>query len=354
MQILLAIILVLGPLVFVHELGHFLFAKLFNVKVLKFSLGFGPRLFGKKVGETDYAISAIPLGGFVKMTGESVTEEIDESEKDRSFALKPVWQRFIIVFAGPGFNFIFTFLIFFGIFSFAGLPIAETSTTIGEVVESGAGATAGLQSGDVILAVNGTPLEDWKQLHEIVTHSNGASLEIELQRDHETLSLTATPAQIDLKNMYGETTGEKAYRLGIVSLVDYQFEEVSIFMGAKASALHTYDIAEKTIISVAKLIKQDIPSSELGGPIMIAKISGQYLEAGWLQFLSLLGLLSINLGLLNLFPIPVLDGGHLAFFTLEAIRGKPMSVAVQEKFMMVGLAMISTLMIFAFYNDLIR
>ncbi len=353
MQILLAIILVLGPLVFVHELGHFLFAKLFNVKVLKFSLGFGPRLFGKQIGETDYVISAIPLGGFVKMTGENITEEIDESEKDRSFALKPVWQRFIIVFAGPAFNFVFTFLVFFGIFTIAGLPIAQTTTTIGEVVEDGAGAKAGLKAGDILLAINGTPLEEWKQLHDIVSESHGEAITIDLKRDEEAISLIASPAEIDLKNMYGETTGT-GYRLGVVSLVEYEFEPVTIFQGLKASALHTYDISEKTIISVAKMIKQDIPSSELGGPIMIAKISGKYLEAGWLEFLSLLGLLSINLGLLNLFPVPVLDGGHLAFFTLEAIRGKPMSVEVQEKFMVAGLAMISTLMIFAFYNDLIR
>ncbi len=353
MQILLAIILVLGPLVFVHELGHFLFAKLFNVKVIKFSLGFGPRLFGKKIGETDYVISAIPLGGFVKMTGENISEEVDEKERDRAFSLKPVWQRFIIVFAGPGFNFLFTFLIFFGIFAVAGLPITQTTTTIGEVIEDGAGAQAGLKTGDIILTINDTPLETWRQLHEIVTHSNGASLAITLKRDHETLSLKATPASIDLKNMYGEVIGT-GYRLGIVSLVDYNFEKISIFASVKASALHTYDIIGKTIISVTKLIKRDIPSSELGGPIMIAKISGQYLAAGWLQFLSLLGLLSINLGLLNLFPVPVLDGGHLAFFTLEAIRGKPLPVAVQEKFMLIGLAMISALMIFAFYNDIVR
>ena len=354
MQILLAIILVLGPLVFVHELGHFLFAKLFNVKVLKFSLGFGPRLFGKKIGETDYAISAIPLGGFVKMTGESVSEELIPGEEERSFALKPVWQRFIIVFAGPGFNFIFTFLIFFGIFTIAGLPIARTTTTIGEVVEESAGAKAGLLAGDVVLAINNTPLDDWKQLHDVVSESKGAPLTLKLQRDSETLSVVATPTPTDLKTMYGETTGVSGFRLGIVSLVEYDFEQVTLLTGLKASGLHTYDIAEKTVISVAKLISQDIPSSELGGPIMIAKISGQYLEAGWLQFLSLLGLLSINLGLLNLFPVPVLDGGHLAFFTLEAIRGKPMSVAVQEKFMLIGLAMISALMIFAFYNDIVR
>lgn len=353
MQILLAIILVLGPLVFVHELGHFLFAKLFNVKVLKFSLGFGPRLFGKKIGETDYAISAIPLGGFVKMTGESVSEELTEDDRDRSFALKPVWQRFIIVFAGPGFNFIFTFLIFFGIFTIAGLPIAQTTTTIGTVMEESAGAKAGLQAGDEILSINDAPLADWKALHDLVSSSKGEPLLMEVQRGTKTLALTAVPVKIDLKNMYGETNGE-GYRLGIVSKVDYQFEEVSIFMGLKASGLHTYDIAEKTIISVIKLIKRDIPSSELGGPIMIAKISGQYLEAGWLQFLSLLGLLSINLGLLNLFPVPVLDGGHLAFFTLEAVRGKPLSVAVQEKFMLVGLAMLVALMSFAFYNDIVR
>jgi regulator of sigma E protease len=353
MQILLAIILVLGPLVFVHEFGHFLFAKLFNVKVLKFSLGFGPRIFGKKIGETEYAISAIPLGGFVKMTGENVSEELDESEKDRSFALKPVWQRFIIVFAGPGFNFIFTFLIFFGIFAFAGLPIPQTSTTIGEVVADGAGAQAGLQAGDTILEINSTPLDDWQELHDIVTNSKGEPLAIEVRRGEETLSLIAAPASQDIKNMYGETTGT-GYRLGVVSQVNYTFEEASILTSIEASGLHTYDIAEKTIISVYKLIRQDIPSSELGGPIMIAKISGQYLEAGWLQFLSLLGLLSINLGLLNLFPIPVLDGGHLAFFTLEAIRKKPLPVAVQEKFMLIGLIMIITLMTFAFYNDIVR
>ncbi len=353
MQILLAILLVLGPLVFVHELGHFLFAKLFNVKVLKFSLGFGPRIFGKKIGDTDYVISAIPLGGFVKMTGENITEEIADDEKEQAFSLKPVWQRFIIVFAGPAFNFIFTFLIFFGIFTFAGLPIGQTTTTIGEVVENSAGAEAGLKAGDIVLAINNNDIDEWQQLHEVVTTSQGAPLSLKIQRGDEILTLSATPAQQDLKNLYGETTGT-GYRLGVVSHVNYTFEKTTILTGMQASALHTYDIAEKTVISVYKLIRRDIPSSELGGPIMIAKISGQYLEAGWLEFLSLLGLLSINLGLLNLFPIPVLDGGHLAFFTLEAIRRKPLSIAVQEKFMLVGLIMIITLMTFAFYNDIVR
>ncbi len=354
MTTLLSFILVLGILIFVHEFGHFIVAKAFNVKVTKFSLGFGPKMFGKTWGETEYLVSALPLGGYVKMVGELGNDEISDEDAPRAFANKPVWQRFLVVFAGPFSNLFFTFILFSIIFTIVGLPILKPTTMIGKVQENGAGAAAGLMAGDQFVRINHQEINDWAEVYHVVTNSNGTPLQITVLRGEDELSLTGKAEEIDLKNEFGEVTG-KGYRLGIErDMSAMEFEDASIFQAILAGYEQTWDMTRKTVIGIGKMVQRVIPASEIGGPILIAQLAGKQMEAGWLQFCYFMGFLSVNLGILNLLPVPVLDGGHLVFFSLEAVRRKPLTAQAMEKLQMIGLALLVSLMVFAFYNDIIR
>ncbi|XOF34047.1 MAG: RIP metalloprotease RseP [Candidatus Electrothrix sp. YB6] len=353
MNSLLSFILVLGVLIFVHEFGHFLFAKLFGVRVLKFSLGFGNKLIGKKWGETEYLISAFPLGGYVKMYGEQPGEEIAETEKAVSFSHKTVWQRFGIVFAGPLFNLLFAVFVFWLMFSFAGLPDLADSTKIGEVSPGSAAEKAGLKKNDIILSINGVAMTSWEQVSETIRNSDGKEVQLVLQRGQETLTVAATPTMDAVKNFFGEEV-EKRYLLGIGRTEELVFTEVSFPEAVKYAFIQTWSLIVLTVMGIIKIIQQVIPASELGGPIRIAEMAGQQLEAGWVNLLHFTGLLSINLGILNLLPIPVLDGGHLVFLGIEAVRRKPLSENAMMRAQQVGIALLGTLMIFVFYNDIAR
>ncbi|MEN8140429.1 MAG: RIP metalloprotease RseP [Thermodesulfobacteriota bacterium] len=354
MTTILSFILVLGILIFVHELGHFLVAKLFNVKVTKFSLGFGPKMVGKRWGETEYLISALPLGGYVKMVGEQGSEEVSETDVPRAFANKPVWQRFLVVFAGPFSNLFFTFVMFAVIFSIIGLPILRPTTMIGKVMEGGAGEAAGLVSGDQFLRINHQEISDWSEVYHVVTNSAGAPLEITVLRGEEKVTLTAQAEEVDIKNEFGEVTGQ-GYRLGVErDMSAMEFEDASLVQGVAAGYQQTWEMISMTVIGIGKMIQRVVPASEIGGPILIAQLAGKQMRAGWLEFCYFMGFLSVNLGILNLLPVPVLDGGHLVFFSLEAVRRKPLTAQAMEKLQMIGLALLVALMVFAFYNDIMR
>ncbi len=348
-----AFILVLGILIFVHEFGHFIIAKLFNVKVLKFSLGFGPKMFGKKFGDTEYVVSAFPLGGFVKMTGENLDEEISPQDEARAFSHKPVWQRFCIVLAGPASNLLFTVVLLSTMFIMVGLPILAPSSMIGKVTEDGAGARAGLLAGDIIKEINNQEISDWSDVYALVTESEGKPLDIVVARKSAPVTVQATPTQVELKNEFGEVTGQ-GYRLGIERDMQVEFEPASMGEAIAAGFSQSVEMARKTVLGIWKMIQRTIPASEIGGPILIAQIAGTQLQSGWLDFFYFMGFLSINLGILNLLPIPVLDGGHLVFFSMEAVRRKPLTRALQEKMQLIGMALLASLMLFAFYNDLLR
>lgn len=348
-----AFIVVLGILIFVHEFGHFIIAKLFNVKVLKFSLGFGPKMFGKKIGETEYVVSAFPLGGFVKMMGENIDEEVAPVDEARAFSHKPVWQRFFIVFAGPASNLIFTVFLLSTIFTVLGLPILGPSSMIGNVAPDSAGAQAGLAKGDIIKNIDNQEINDWSEVYYIVTKSGGKPLTLTVDRDSTLLTLEATPEEVDIKNDFGEVTGT-GYRLGIARDMTVEFEPASVFQAVAAGYNQTQEMTRKTLLGIWKMVQRVIPASEIGGPILIAQIAGKQLESSWLDFFYFMGFLSVNLGILNLLPIPVLDGGHLVFFTLEAVRRKPLPLETQEKLQMIGIFLLVSLMVFAFYNDIAR
>ncbi|MCK5436590.1 MAG: RIP metalloprotease RseP, partial [Desulfobulbaceae bacterium] len=344
-------IIVLGLLIFVHEFGHFIIAKFFDVKVLKFSLGFGPKIIGKQLGETEYIISALPLGGYVKMTGENVNEEVDPEDEARSFANKPVWQRAFIVLGGPVFNLFFAFILYSQIFMVTGLPQMVPGTRIGPVSAESPAEKAGLKENDIILAVDGEDTMEWKDLSRLIQKSNGNPIVLNVEREGEILEITGEPKVEDVKNLFGEVVDTRPL-LGISPAMEY--EEVSFVEAVVAGAEHTYGMIYLTVIGIVKLIQRVIPVSELGGPILIAKMAGQQMQSGWIDFGYFIALISVNLGIINLFPIPVLDGGHLVFLSLEAVRRRPLSRKMQEKWASVGLVLLLTLMTFVFYNDITR
>lgn len=354
MNSVLSFILVLGLLIFVHELGHFLFAKLFGVRVLKFSLGFGPKLCGKVVGETEYVISAVPLGGYVKMFGENPDEQnVPDVDRVASFAHKSVLQRFGIVFAGPAFNFLFTLVLFFFLFLFQGVPEPVDTTRIGKVNENSPAAIGGLVENDMILEINGVGTRGWTDVLEGVKNSGGKKISMLVRRGNQELRLELTPQIDKVKNIYGEEVDER-YMIGIVRYDELRYVTTGPLGAMKSAALQTWGFIELTVTGFVKIIQQVIPASELGGPILIAQIAGQQMKAGFVNLLYFMGLLSVNLGVLNLLPVPVLDGGHLMFLTIEAVRRKPLEERAQIIAQQVGMALLGTLMIFVFYNDILR
>ncbi len=354
MNTVFSFIVCLGILIFVHELGHFLFAKLFKVRVLKFSLGFGPKIFSKTVGETEYQLSALPLGGYVKMFGENPDEQEESgSDRDASFAHKTVWQRFLIVLAGPVFNLLFSLVLFFFVFFFMGLPDSRDTTKIGEVTVDSPAAAAGVLAGDTILTINGHATDEWMDVLTLVKDSKGEALTFLMARDNREVSLVVTPAILPVKDIFGEQV-DKRYMIGIMRASELFYTPTGLSGAFQAACSQTWMYITLTVLGFVKLIQQVVPVSELGGPILIAQIAGQQMQAGWVNFIFFTGLLSVNLGILNLLPIPVLDGGHLMFLTFEAVRRKPMSEKMQIFAQQVGIAFLGVAMIFVFYNDIAR
>jgi regulator of sigma E protease len=357
MNTIVSFIVVLGMLIFVHEFGHFIWAKLFGVKVLKFSLGFGPKLISKQLGETEYLISAFPLGGYVKMFGESPGEVAEEkmsaADVRCSFSMRPVWQRFIIVAGGPFFNLVFAFLLFFFIVLAAGLPQPVETTTISGVGPDSPAAVAGLLPNDTIIAIDGQETKRWEDVSMLIKNSDGRQVILTIRRDGSTVEFPMQPRMEKTKNIFGEVVGER-YMVGIARSEEVTYEKVGSLAALEAGISQTWTWTYLTVMGLVKIIQKVVPASELGGPILIAKIAGERMEAGWVNFLYFMAVLSVNLGILNLLPIPILDGGHLVYFTVEAILRKPLHPKIIEILQQVGLVLLVTLMIFVFYNDLMR
>jgi regulator of sigma E protease len=353
MNSVLSFVLVLGVLIFVHELGHFLLAKAFGVKVLKFSLGFGNKLIGRQWGETEYLISAFPLGGYVKMYGEQQGEEVRPEDEYRSFSHKAVWQRFGIVFGGPLFNLLFALVLFFFIFIFAGITEPVDSTKIGEVTAGSVADQVGIKAGDLVRSINGNPTTSWTHVSESIKDSRGQEVTLVVDRLGQELTITAKPTMQKMKNLFGEEVGER-YMLGIVRSDDVRYKDATIGASCEAALIQTWNLSYLTVMGIVKMIQRVIPASELGGPIRIAELAGQQMEAGWMNLLYFMGLLSVNLGILNLLPVPVLDGGHLVFLSFEAVRRRPLSDRTMEISQKVGIAILGTLIVFVFYNDIAR
>ncbi len=429
-------IVMLGILVFVHELGHFAIAKLCGVKVLKFSLGFGPRLVSRQWGETEYMISAVPLGGYVQMLGEGggeqgETAELTDEEKERSFARQPVSRRMAIIAAGPIMNLLLPFLV---------LPVAyligvnlpaylEEPPCIGYVVDETEGSAAGFQAGDCILEIGGTPVDTWTDTGPALINQAGETLvfTIERQGQVETITLSADNSALEglqaigllpqqdavvgglapqmpamegglregdrilaidgqpvdswyeLKDIIqgvgdnpatfrilrdGEVlsleitptreTADSSYLIGIAPQQQTIFKRFPFIEAVSAGVDRTLELIDLTLVFIQKLFAGHVSTSNIGGPITVVQIAGQAAQTDVSSILSVLAFLSIQLGILNLLPIPILDGGHLFFNLFELIFRKPLSMRAREIAQQVGLVLLIMLMVLAFYNDIVR
>ncbi|KAB0666210.1 RIP metalloprotease RseP [Oryzomonas japonica] len=377
MMIVYAVI-VLGVLIFVHEFGHFLVAKLFNVRVEKFSLGFGPKLAGKKIGETEYLVSAFPLGGYVKMFGEggfieggeshhpasedeeensaavageaaAASRELTEEEKSRSFAHKPPLARIAIVMAGPVFNLVFAWFAFI-VLCMLGVP--SITPKIGEVLKDKPAAKAGIQKNDVVTAINGKAITHWEEVAEAIAAAKGKPVVVAIKRNAADLQFTILPEPRISKNLFGEKVN--GFAIGVASAGEVVTEHFGPLQSVVKGTVQTGKVIEITVMSLVKLAQRVVPLDTLGGPIMIAKMAGETAQAGGSSFLAFMALLSVNLGVLNLLPVPVLDGGHLFFFFWELVFRRPVSQKAREYAQQVGLMLLLGLMALAFYNDIIR
>lgn len=372
-------VLALGVLIFVHELGHFLFAKLFNVKVEKFSLGFGPKLVSKRFGETEYLLSAFPLGGYVKMFGESgfieggethhqaetktvdngsdeesgelmeAPRELTEEEKARSFFHKPPLARIAIVMAGPIFNLLFAWLVFI-LLCMLGIP--TVTTKIGEVLQDKPAARAGVQKDDVITAINGKSVSHWEEIAGMISAGKGLPISLTVKRGDQNVQFDITPEPRASKNLFGEKVN--GFAIGVASAGEIITEQFGPVQAAVKGTAQTGKVIELTIMSLVKMAQRVVPLDSVGGPIMIVKMAGEQASAGSSSFLAFMALLSINLGVLNLLPVPVLDGGHLFFYFWELVFRRPVNQKVREYAQQIGMMLLLGLMLLAFYNDIIR
>jgi regulator of sigma E protease len=348
-------LVVLTVLVFVHELGHYWVARRCKVRVEVFSVGFGPELYGwsDRAG-TRWKFSLIPIGGYVKMFGEQPAPGAPPmSEQDRavSFHAKSVGRRAAIVFAGPAANFLFAIALLAGMYVAVGQPF--TPPDIGAVVETGAGARAGIKPGDIIRKIDAVDIQRFEQIVDIVRRSAGRQLAIEVERDGLRIGLQATPDTVQQTTRIG--TVETIGRLGVSrsgsGMVLVRYDPATAAWLATAA---TVEMVGDIFDVLWQIVKGTRTSQELGGPIRIAQMSGDMWQTGIVSLVVFAAMLSINLGLINLFPIPMLDGGHLLFFAVEAIRGRPLGERAVEYSLRIGIAMVLALMVFATWNDLVQ
>jgi regulator of sigma E protease len=345
-----ALVVVLGVLIFFHELGHFLVARLLGVGVERFSLGFGPKIVGKTIGVTEYRISAIPLGGYVKMVGEAPDSQLDPSEIPLSFTHKHVFKRILIVAAGPFFNILLALIIFFTIFQFLGLLILKP--IIGDVNQNTPAYAAGLQKGDHVVSINGKVITSWEDMANAIMASKGRTLEVTIHRGDAVLTKKVTPEEKAFKNIFNED--RQRYVIGVTASGEVFKKDLSFFQACSESVRQTYQITALTVKGVVKLLEGAVSPKTLGGPIMIAQMAGQQAKEGIVNLVFFMALISINLAILNFLPIPVLDGGHLLFFFIEAAIGHPVSLKVREVAQQAGIFVLILLMIYVFYNDIAR
>jgi len=349
---LVAFLVALGVLIFVHELGHFWVAKKVGVLVQRFSIGFGPILLRRRRGETEYAISALPLGGYVKMLGEEDDSEPDvAAQPERAFQRQPLGPRAAIVFAGPAMNFLFAFLAYAAVFVFIGVETPSNTTRVGGVSRGLPAETAGIRADDVIRAVDGKPVSTWAELSSAVVASGGKTLTLTIDRGGAEFTLPVTPKLQENRTLLGETM-PPVYRIGIEASHDWK--QVGPVHAVGLAVQQTWRVSKLVVQGMGAMFVGRVPLRELGGPIAIARAAGQQARQGAKYYLMTMAFLSVNLGVLNLFPIPGLDGGLLFFFLIEAVMRRPLAQRHREIAQQVGLFVLVTLMLFVFYNDIHR
>lgn len=359
---LLPFLFVLTVVVFVHELGHFLVARWCGVAVKTFSIGFGPEIAGftDRHG-TRWRLSWIPLGGYVKFiddenaasAGQKPLEQLTPAERKVSFQAKPLGQRAAVVAAGPIANFILAIVIFTAIFAFFGERITAAKV---DIVNPGSAAErAGFLPGDKVISINGQKIESFSEMQRIVGTSPDQPLHFVVERDGKTIEITATPERKEITDHFGNVI-----RLGLLGIQrsaspdDWSLKRHDPVTAFTMALKETWFVISRSLGYLYDVVTGREAADQLGGPIRIAQVSGQVATAGFVALLNLAAIISVSIGLLNLFPIPMLDGGHLLFYAIEAIRGRPLSESTQEIGFRIGLAFVLMLMIFATWNDLIH
>jgi regulator of sigma E protease len=351
----LGFVVVLTVLVFVHEFGHYWIARRNGVKIEVFSIGFGPELFGwRDRAGTRWKFSALPLGGYVKMFGDAdptsglaaaATGQFTAAEREVSFHGKRLGQRAAIVAGGPLANFLFAILVLSLLFMTYGQPF--TPATVGDVMPSSAAAAGGMQAGDKIVSIDGGAIDRFEDVQQLVQLNPNVPMAMVVERDGKSLTLHVTPSLVEEKDRLGRhQIGRLGIRGGAVTYVRRDPPDAVV-----RAVKETWNLSVTTLDAMWQMVVGKRSTDELGGPLKIAQLSGEVIQLGIGPLLWFIAVLSVNLGLINLFPVPVLDGGHLLFYAAEAIRGKPLGQRAQEYGFRVGLALVLTLMVFATWND---
>ncbi len=356
---ILSFVVILSVIVFIHEFGHYIIAKLSGVKIEVFSIGFGREIFGwnDKTG-TRWKFSLLPFGGYVKMFGDAgaasnpdndILSKMTAEEKVISFYFKPLWNKALIVAGGPIFNFLLTIIIF-AWFAYSN-GITSTQPIVGEVMENSAAQEAGLLTGDRILKVNNAKIETFHDIPTQILTNLGTQITLVLDRNGEEITLNIVPRIVESVDDYGNKLEQPL--IGIRSQ-QLTFEQIGILRATTYAVTRTWEISVATLQVLGQLITGQRDADQLKGPIGIAQMSGQAADAGFNNVLWFIALLSANLGLVNLLPIPMLDGGHLLFYAVEGIQGKPMAVKAQEFAFKFGIALLVSLMAFTIINDIVQ
>ena len=352
-----AFLLVIGPLIFVHELGHYFAGRLFGVKAEAFSIGFGREMFGwtDKRG-TRWKIGWLPLGGYVRFKGDMnpASTPSDEwlalppAEREETFQAKKLWQRFIIVAAGPLTNFLFAILVYIVLFASYGQP--QTPPVVGTLEPSSAAVEAGIRPGDRIVTIDGAAVDRFEDIATYIRLRPDQAMTLGIVRQGRPLELQATPRSITLTDNFGNEA--RLGQLGIAPPGEPAIVELPPHRIVGAAVEQTGATVKMMVVTIGQLIRGQRSLKEMGGPLKIAQFSGQQASLGWLDFVLFMALISINLGFINLLPIPLLDGGHLLFYAIEGVRRKPLRPEAQEWAFRTGLAVLLALMIFVTFNDL--
>lgn len=353
---LLSFLIVIGPLVFVHELGHYFVGRWFGVQSETFSIGFGREVFGwtDRRG-TRWKVGWLPLGGYVKFKGDMNPASqpspewlaLPAAERERTFQAKPVWQRFLIVLAGPAVNFLFAILVFAALFTVYGEP--RTPPLVGAVSEGSAAARAGIEPGDRIVSVDGEDLARFEDLANYVRLRPGEPMHFRVERDGRSIGLDAVPASVRLVDRFGNQA--RIGQLGVAP-VGRTVAELPPTEVVGAALRQTGETVRMLVVTLGQVIRGTRSVREMGGPLKIAQFSGQQASLGLVDLVWFMAIISINLGFINLLPIPLLDGGHLLFYAIEGVRRKPLEPVAQEWAFRTGLAALLALMLFVTFNDL--
>lgn len=362
----LTALLAISFLVFFHELGHFLAARYFKVKVEAFSIGFGKVLFSKKYGDTEYCLSAIPLGGYVKMKGQDDSDPTKTSYEEDGYGGKPPWQRIIILFAGPAANFILAFFLYIAI---GNLGVVKIAPQVGKISPNSAAFEARLEVNDTILSIDGTNIEHWEQIKPLVINSKD-EIVLKIKRGNEILTKTLTPKIGENKNMFKETIKEKLigfqmpFKTIEIKDKDGKPKKVQVpvsvkiyykgFDSVKFAYKETIWATKLIILGLEKLIEGVVSPKDMGGIVAIVKVTSDAVNYGIVALFGLVALISVNLGVINLFPIPALDGGHIMFNVYEMIFKRPPNEKVYTRLMYAGWVFLLSLIAFTIVNDILR